>query len=141
MKLYLEHANITVSDIDGTIKFLTTAFPHFKVRGKGKSETDGIIRQWLHLGTDETYVALEQVSSRDEGNRRPYKDIGINHLGFVVEDVETIVANLKKAGYRESIEVEPHPFRKRFYFYDPDNTEYEFIEYLSDDFAERNEYD
>lgn len=140
MKFYLEHANITVGDIDEAIKFLTTAFPQFKIRGKGESEQSGVIRKWLHLGTDETYVALEQVSSADEGTRRPYKDVGINHLGFVVENAEEIAENLRKAGYKKSIDVEPHPFRKRFYFYDKDGIEYEFIEYLSDNFDERNDY-
>ena len=140
MKCYLEHANITVSDIDEAINFLTTAFPDFKIRGKGESEQDGVIRKWLHLGTDETYVALEQTSTEDIGTRQPYRDVGINHLGFVVEDVETIASNLKKVGYKESIDVAPHPFRKRVYFYDNDNIEYEFIEYLSDRFEERNDY-
>lgn len=140
MKCYLEHANITVTDIDEATRFLTTAFPHFKVRGKGESELDGVIRKWLHIGTNETYIALEQISMIDEGTRRAYRDVGINHIGFVVEDTEKITENLKKAGYQESITVEPHPFRKRVYFYDPDGIEYEFIEYLSDDFAERNDY-
>lgn len=140
MKCYLEHANITVADINKTIEFLTSAFPHFIVRGSGESETDGIVRKWLHIGTDEMYVALEEVSSKDEGTRRPYKDVGINHIGFVVEDVEPIIKRLKNADYKESITVEPHPFRKRVYFYDKDGIEYEFIEYLSDDFAERNDY-
>lgn len=140
MDFYLEHANITVSNIDETIKFLTTAFPDFKVRGGGESETGGVIRKWLHIGTDETYIALESVSSKDEGSRRPYRDVGINHIGFVVKDVEVITRRLKEAGYKESISVEPHPYRKRVYLYDSDGIEYEFIEYLSDDFSERNDY-
>ncbi len=82
MNFYLEHANITVADIDEAIVFLTTAFPDFKVRGKGESEQAGVIRKWLHIGTDETYIALEQVSSEEIGDRRPYKDVGINHLGI-----------------------------------------------------------
>lgn len=140
MNCYLEHANITVSNINEAIKFLRTAFPHFKPRGEGESEENGIVKKWLHLGTDETYVALQQISSKDEGTRRPYRDVGINHLGFVVTDVESIASNLNKAGYRESIDVEPNPFRKRYYFFDADGIEYEFIEYLTEDFAERNDY-
>lgn len=140
MKCYLEHANITVKNIDETIKFVTTAFPHFEVRGKGESEQDGIIRKWLHLGTNEIYLALQQISSEDRGTRRPYKDVGINHLGFVVEDVESITERLTNEGYRESVRVEPHPFRKRVYFFDNNSIEYEFIQYLTDDFAKRNDY-
>ncbi len=140
MNCYLEHSNITVSDIDEAIKFLTTAFPHFKVRSKGESKQNDVIRKWLHIGTDETYIALEQIDLEDKGTRQPYRDVGINHLGFVVEDVELIAEKLKNAGYEKSISVEPHPYRKRVYFYDRDMIEYEFIEYLSDDPAERNDY-
>lgn len=143
MKCYLEHANITVADLDRTVDFLTTAFPDFRVRGRGETETGGTRRQWLHLGTDETYIALEEVFAGDHaagGDRRPYLDVGINHVGFVVEDVETLVRRLEEAGYRQSIAADEHPHRKRFYFYDGDRIEYEFVEYLSDDPAERNDY-
>ena len=140
-KLYLEHANITVDDIDEAIDFLSTAFPDFKVRGKGESVTDGVTRKWLHIGSENTYIALESVSSKDEGSRRPYRDIGINHLGFVVEDVDAVSKRLESAGYKKSIDVEPHRFRKRAYYFDKNGIEYEFIEYLSDRATERNQYD
>ncbi len=141
MNCYLEHANITVKDINEAIRFLTTAFPHFKIRDKGESESDNVIRKWLHIGTDETYIALEQISLKDEGTRKPYRDVGINHICFVVDDFDSVVERLKAANYRESIKVESHRFRKRAYFFDNDGIEYEFIEYLSESFAERNEYD
>jgi hypothetical protein len=140
MTFYLEHANITVNSIDDTIGFLRTAFPDFEVRGKGESVAEGVTRKWLHIGTDMTYIALEEVSSPDEGNRRPYRDVGINHLGFVVDDVDSITNRLEAAGYQKSIEVEPHPFRKRSYYFDGSGIEYEFVEYLSGDPVERNEY-
>jgi hypothetical protein len=37
MTVRLEHANLTVRDINGMIGFLHTAFPEFRVRGEGKS--------------------------------------------------------------------------------------------------------
>ncbi len=52
MAVRLEHANLTVHDIDGMIRFLQTAFPEFRVRGEGKSR-DG--SRWVHVGTDGTY--------------------------------------------------------------------------------------
>jgi len=55
MAVRLEHANLTVHDINGMIRFLQTAFPEFRVRGEGKSR-DG--SRWVHVGTDETYIAL-----------------------------------------------------------------------------------
>jgi len=140
MNCFLEHSNITVKDIKKAIRFLTTAFPHFEVRGKGESETDGVVRKWLHIGTDKTYVALEQISSEKTGSRTPYRDIGINHIGFVVDDLDSLTARVKTKGYKESISVEPHPYRKRAYFYDEDSIEYEFIEYLTDDPKKQNDY-
>jgi hypothetical protein len=59
---------------------------------------DGVTKKWLHIGTDETYIAFEQISSGEEGTLRPYRDVGINHVGFVVEDVETIVSTSEKSG-------------------------------------------
>ena len=140
-EMYLEHANITVGNIEETVEFFKTAFPEFRVRGHGESTIDGVTRRWLHFGTDVTYIALESVTSKDEGSRRAYKDVGINHLGFVVRNVDEITANLTAAGYKQSIDVEPHPFRKRVYFYDKSGIEYEFTQYLSDKPIERNDYD
>jgi hypothetical protein len=37
MAVLFEHANITVRDIEGMIRFLQMAFPEFRVRGEGKS--------------------------------------------------------------------------------------------------------
>ncbi len=45
MAVRLEHANLTVRDIDGMIRFLQTAFPEFRVRGEGKNR-DG--SRWVH---------------------------------------------------------------------------------------------
>ncbi|MCZ6676408.1 MAG: VOC family protein [Candidatus Poribacteria bacterium] len=140
MTCYMEHANITVENLDEAIRFFTTAFPHFKVRGQGESDQGGWKKRWLHLGTDETYVALEEVSLEPEGTRRPYRDPGINHVGFVVDDVDAVIERLGEAGYKTGIGVEPHPHRKRAYFHDRDGNEYEFVEYLSADPAERNDY-
>ena len=140
MNCYLEHANITVKDLDEAVIFFTTAFPHFKVRGSGESDHGTWSKKWLHFGTADTYIALEQVSLKTEGNRRPYRDVGINHVGFVVDDVDTVIKRLKAAGYRDGIAVAPHPYRKRAYFHDNDGNEYEFVEYFSDDPAKRNDY-
>ncbi len=59
-KMYLEHANITVSNLQEAIKFFQTAFPHFKIRGGGND-----LREWVHLGDDHTYLALDQAKQHD----------------------------------------------------------------------------
>ncbi len=58
MNIRLEHANICVHDINGMIEFLRTAFPEFKIRYDGIG-ADGV--RWVHVGTETTYIALEQV--------------------------------------------------------------------------------
>ena len=45
------------------------------------------------------------------------------------------------AGYKESTPPNTHPHRKRVYFYDPEGNDWEFVQYFSDDPAERNDYD
>ena len=134
MNRYLEHANMTVNDLDKVVHFLTTAFPDFRVRGGGKSANGS---QWCHLGTDDFYIALT-------GHERPFigKRVGnyVNHLGFAVDDAEGIKKRLLAAGYEEGYKVEAHPYRKRIYFIDADGFEWEFVEYFTADPAKRNDY-
>ena len=135
MKCYLEHANISVRSLDNAIRFLSTAFPHFKVRGKGESSG----KKWIHIGTDDTYIAFSEANGGVNGPVA-YSEPGINHIGFVVNDAETIRTALLEAGYREGFVADPHPHRKRIYFHDGDDNEWEFVEYFSDNPAERNDY-
>lgn len=135
-KIYMEHANITVSDLNKSIEFFTTAFPHFKVRGGGEGN-----RKWIHLGDDVTYLALNEAKPTDKSIINDYDFKGFNHIGFVVEDVEAIADRLMAAGYRRNYPKQVQPFRIRDYFLDADGNEYEFVEYLSDKTEERNSYD
>ena len=136
MRAYLEHANVTVKSLDEAVTFLQTALPEYKVRGRGL----GLHGPWLHLGTDETYHALEEASQDRRGPRARYADPGLNHLGFVVPDTAAVAERLRTAGYEEGYIAEAHPARRRVYFYDRDGNEYEFVDYASDDPAERNDY-
>jgi catechol 2,3-dioxygenase-like lactoylglutathione lyase family enzyme len=128
--MHLEHTNLSVGSIDAMLKFLTTAFPECRLRGRG--EQNDI--PWAHVGTDDSYVALTEVG-------RPAPEVGdLNHLGYVVYDVDAVAQRLTAAGFREGFQSPPHPYRKRRYFYDSDDREWEFVEYLSDDPAQRNDY-
>ncbi len=138
MKCQLEHANITVTDIAEAIRFLSIAFPHFKNRGGGRTNKDA---QWVHLGTDSTYIALQEaVHEEKEEEREAYNDSGVNHLGYAVDDVDSIKNRLQEAGYEEGMVPEPHPYRKRVYFYDRTGFEWEFVQYFSDDPKKQNDY-
>jgi catechol 2,3-dioxygenase-like lactoylglutathione lyase family enzyme len=66
---------------------------------------------------------------------------GVNHLAYEVDDVEGLCQRMKTAGYRESTPLNAHRHRKRRYFYDSEGNDWEFVQYLSQDPAERNDYE
>ena len=85
MTTRLEHANLAVRDMDRMIEFLGTAFPDFRVRGEGKYWQGD---RWVHLGNDETYLALNQATLQPAEAWVPYAGKpGADHLGYEVEDV------------------------------------------------------
>lgn len=140
MRTYLEHANITVPDVDAAIAFLLTLQPEFKVR-QDKTPEGG--HRWAHVGSEQFYIALQEpnIGTEPETRRQPYVNYGVNHLGWVVEDVDTVSLRLEQHGYKRGMPGEPHPHRKRAYYFDSAGFEWELVEYLSDKAAERNAYD
>lgn len=139
MVAYLEHANLTVPDIDAAIAFLKVVEPAFNVRHDASPE--GSYR-WAHIGTDQCYIALQEphVNSDPRHASRPYKDYGTNPLAWVVDDLPAVVRRLEAHGYRKGIPVESHPHRRRAYYYDAAGFEWEIVEYLSDQSEERHAY-
>jgi catechol 2,3-dioxygenase-like lactoylglutathione lyase family enzyme len=138
MAVRMEHANVCVRDVEGMIRFLQTAFPEFRVRGEGLSP-DG--SRWVHVGTDETYIALGQSRQEPATPWKPYDGVpGVNHVAYEVDDVDRLRKRMLAAGYRESTPPNNHPYRRRLYFYDPEGNDWEFVQYLSKDPAERNDY-
>ena len=133
----LEHANISVRDMDEAVKFLTTALPHFRIRWRDKSGKD----EWLHIGTDETYIALSNAPDAEKGKRQAYRDLGVNHIGVVVDDIDGTLERLRAAGYRDSSTPEESECRRRYYFLDDDDLQWEFIQYLTDDPEKKNSYE
>lgn len=135
-KIYLEHANMTVNNLEQSVHFFQTAFPDFVVRGGG--EMNG--RKWVHLGNNDTYIAINQAleSMKIEKN---YSTSGFNHVGFVVEDVTEIANRLLEAGYKRDYPKQEEKYRIRDYFLDADGNEFEFVQYLSENVSERNYFD
>ncbi len=96
----------------------------------------------MHVGTDETYLALNQATAEPERPWTPYQGLpGVNHLAYEVDDVEAPRDRLNAAGYQDSTVPNAHPYRKRVYFNDPEGNDWEFVEYLSGDPAERHDYE
>ncbi len=139
MSVKLEHANLCVRDIDGMLRFLQTAFPEFRVRAD-RTDSDG--SRWVHVGTDDSYLALTLADAEPRQPWEPYSGLpGVNHLGFEVDDAESLRTRMLSAGYEESTVPNAHPHRKRVYFLDPEGNDWEFVQYLSRDPAERNDYE
>ncbi|MDP6039712.1 MAG: VOC family protein [Candidatus Latescibacteria bacterium] len=140
MSCRLEHANITVESVDEGIRFLTTAFPDFKVRGDGRSENGEFKKHWLHVGNDQTYIALEEITPKTESGRRAYRDVGFNHVGFVVNDLAEVIQRLQDVGYKTGDLAEEIDYRQRTYIFDENGVEWEFVQYLSEEPEKANVY-
>jgi catechol 2,3-dioxygenase-like lactoylglutathione lyase family enzyme len=120
------------------IQFLQTAFPEFHIRHEGTNTQSG---RWVHVGTDDTYIALNEANQDPTDRRQPYSGKpGLNHLGYEVEDVEALRLRMVDAGYRDSTIPNDHPHRRRVYFYDPEGNDWEFVQYLSANPDDRNDY-
>lgn len=138
MTVRLEHANMVVSNIDEMTRFLRTAFPEFRVRHDSKNLQG---RRWVHVGTDETYVALSELTQEPAERWQPYSGRpGTNHLGYEVDDIEALVDRMTAGGYLNTTYPNDHPHRKRVYFNDPEGHDWEFVQYLSTSAADRNDY-
>jgi len=107
---------------------------------RSESVRDGL--RCMHIGTDETYIALNETNTERSPGLEPYDGRpGVNHLGYEVDDVDALQERLTAAGFRDSTYPNSHPHRKRVYFYDSDGNDWEFVQYFSDKPSERNDYD
>ena len=123
--MFLEHVNLTVSDLDRSIRFYGDAFD-FRVRWRGTT-TGGTPA--AHIGDDRCYVALFQAQhpGRAESD---YVSVGVNHFGFVVEDLDAMRSKLESLGISPTEDQDYEPGR-RFYFKDHDGFEIELVQYAA----------
>ncbi len=138
MTVRMEHANLHVRQFDDAVRFLSIAFPEFKVRSE--TTTDGL--RWMHIGTDETYIALNETREEPASGWAPYSGKpGVNHIGYEVDDVDALRERLAAAGFEEKTIPNNHPHRKRIYFNDAEGNDWEFVQYFSNDMSLRNDYE
>ena len=136
---YLEHANLTVTRLAPALQFLLTALPGWRVRGQGRMDWLGATIDWLHVGSDSHYIALQ---SGGDGPPLPWHSpaSGAKHLGIVVPDLDALVARLQTAGHALDHWGGCTAHRRSVYFSPDDLLQIEFVQYLSDLPAERNAY-
>lgn len=120
--MHLEHVNMTVADLDRSVDFYSQLLD-LKVRWRGTTR-DG--RPAAHIGDDRSYLALFQGAG--EWPERDYTKVGMNHLGFVVDDMEVAKVRLSALNAPVHLEESYDP-GKHLYFRDPDGIEVELVEY------------
>lgn len=121
-----EHINISCQNLEATKKFYQTLFPDWYVRAEGIFNG----RNWLHLGNDQFYIALN-ATPHQERVHQIYENIGINHIGFVIKDGEKMKDLLEQSGIEYYNLTSPET-KYRIYVNDPDGNEIELVEYHLD---------
>ncbi len=122
--MFLEHVNLTVSDLDRSIDFYCRLLG-LTLRWRREAGED---RAAAHVGDDRHYLALFEARP---GSRRPridYEAVGLNHFGFVVDDLDAARDRLVSLGVTPHGEADYDPGR-RLYFFDPDGIEVELVQY------------
>ena len=119
----LEHVNLTVSDLDRSIGFYCDLL-ELQVRWKGPIDDE---RLGAHVGDGRCYLALFQAAAAGTVDR-DYSRPGVNHFGFVVDDLDEARRHLDQLGALVHREADYEPGR-RIYFLDPDGHEVELVQY------------
>jgi catechol 2,3-dioxygenase-like lactoylglutathione lyase family enzyme len=121
-----EHINLSCQDIDASQKFYQTLFPDWYVRVEGVNDGS----RWMHFGNDHFYLALNDYPELKRVHSI-YENIGINHVGFVINDGEAIKQKLEAEGIEYYTMTAPET-KHRIYINDPDGNEIELVEYNSE---------
>lgn len=115
----MDHVNISVRDLD-----ISAGFYAGLLGIELKEQGDNGKARWCILGArDHFYVCLCEVGA---GNFKP-EDIHINHIGFVVDDIEEAVRRINGLGLRlEYGKTLDWPRSRSAYVKDPDGILIEF---------------
>lgn len=120
-KGFLEHINITVSDIERSAALLRDLMG-WHDRWRGPSQLGG---ETIHVGGEADYIA---VYTKGAPVDRFAKGMPLNHVGLVVDDLDAAEAVVKVAGLQPFNHAHYEPGR-RFYFFDWDGIEFEMVSY------------
>lgn len=121
----IEHVNVTVSDPHKPAKVLSDLFD-WHIRWEGVALNGGYT---IHVGTDTSYVAVYTPKGGLKPDTTGSDTLrNINHIGVVVDDLDTLEEHVKAAGFTPHNHGDYEP-GKRFYFHDHDGVEYEVVSY------------
>jgi catechol 2,3-dioxygenase-like lactoylglutathione lyase family enzyme len=120
----IEHVNVTVTD-PGRVAALMTDLFGWQIRWQGPARDDG---RSIHVGSADHYVALYTGDRERYGPDDFEKGRPLNHIGIVVDDLDTVERKVVAAGLQPFAHADYEPGR-RFYFLDYDGIEYEIVSY------------
>jgi catechol 2,3-dioxygenase-like lactoylglutathione lyase family enzyme len=123
--MFLEHVNLTVADLNRSVQFYCQLLG-LQPRWRGQT-TDG--KPAAHIGDDHCYLALFEATQAGRASQ-DYESPGLNHFGFVIDNLDEAKARLETLGAETTGEQSYEPGR-RIYFIDPDGIEVELVEYAS----------
>lgn len=119
---FLEHVNITVSDIERSAALLERLMG-WHIRWRGPSQLGG---ETIHVGSARDYIAVYTKGAPVAG--RFGKGVPLNHVGLVVDDLAAAEAVVTDVGLVPFNHADYAPGR-RFYFFDWDGIEFEILSY------------
>ena len=122
--MFLEHVNMSVRDLETSIAFYGKVLG-LKVRWRGQNASG---EEAAHIGDEACYLALFEAGEDAEVEKPDYSRVGINHFGWVVDDLAAAQIRLAEAGVTPHFEPDYEP-GKRLYFMDPNGVEVELVEY------------
>ena len=121
----LEHVNVTVRDPMVAAKRFAELFG-WKIRWQGEAIDNGYS---VHVGTDDHYIAFYAPAGHAVDSGDTYTtEGGLNHIGVVVDDLDTVAAKVTAFGY-ELHSLGTYEPGHWFYFDDADNIEVEVVSY------------
>jgi glyoxylase I family protein len=121
---FIEHVNVSVSDIDRTAQMLVDLFG-WKIRWRGASAMGG---HTIHVGTDESYLAVYETQDTNRQPKGFSKSAPLNHIGIQVDDLDATEQKVQALGLKPFGHGDYEPGR-RFYFFDRDGIEFEIVSY------------
>lgn len=124
--MFLEHVNLTVGNLERTIAFYCELLG-FRIRWRGTT-ADG--QPAAHVGDERCYLALFEAAAGAAAHETDYDQIGFNHFGLVVDNLDELRRRLRKLRVEPHFEADYEP-GQRLYFFDPDGIEVELVEYTS----------
>ncbi len=117
----LEHANLSVTNPERSAALLRDLLGWHE-RWRGPSMNGG---RTIHVGTDDAYLA---IYTGDHVNGSFAKGQPLNHIGFVVDDLDAAEKVVLWHGLKPFGHDDYDPGR-RFYFFDWDGIEFEVVNY------------